>query len=144
MGINRYIDHIGYIIRMKTPQQRRKLLEKLIDVMPSLDVRPFIQVVDNIVGSLGDGVKGDFDGVVPLGEMTNKLLQLQQDVQTLLPPERVAEKSKVADEWAATQKKRLMEQRKIGEQRLKAARETEGRQAEIDDLLTLGESERFD
>jgi hypothetical protein len=120
------------------------LLESLIDDMPTMDVRPFVQVVDNIVGSLGDGVKGDFDGVVPLGEMTNKLLQLQQDVKTLLPPERIAEKSKDADEWAAAQKKRLMEQRKVGEQRLKAARETESRQDEIDDLLTLGESERFD
>jgi hypothetical protein len=143
-GINRYIEHIWYVLRMETPRQRRMLLESLIDDMPTMDVRPFVQVVDNIVGSLGDGVKGDFDGVVPLGEMTNKLLQLQQDVKTLLPPERIAEKSKDADEWAAAQKKRLMEQRKVGEQRLKAARETESRQDEIDDLLTLGESERFD
>lgn len=143
-GINRYIEHIWYVLRMETPRQRCLLLEELINGMPTMDVRPFVQVVDNIVGSLGDGVKGDFDGVVPLGEMTNKLLQLQQDVKTLLPPERIVEKSKDADEWAANQKKRLMEQRKVGEQRLKAARDTESRQDEIDDLLTLGESERFD
>ncbi|KAL3921038.1 MAG: hypothetical protein SGILL_002963 [Bacillariaceae sp.] len=143
-GINRYIEHIWYVLRMDTPRQRRLLLEELINDMPTMDVRPFVQVVDNIVGSLGDGVKGDFDGVVPLGEMTNKLLQLQQDVKTVLPPERITEMSKDADEWAALQKKRLMEQRKVGEQRLKAARNTESRQDEIDDLLTLGESERFD
>ncbi|KAG7339364.1 hypothetical protein IV203_006617 [Nitzschia inconspicua] len=112
-GINRYIEHIWYVLRMETPRQRRALLEMLIDDMPTMDVRPFVQVVDNIVGSLGDSVKGDFDGVVPLGEMTNKLLQLHRDVKDLLPPERIALKSKDADEWAARQKKRLLEQQMV-------------------------------
>lgn len=143
-GINRYIEHIWYVLRMETPRQRRLLLESLIDDMPTLDVRPFVQVVDNIVGSLGDGVKGEFDGVVPLGEMTNKLLQLHRDVQELLPPERVALKSRDADEWAARQKKRLLEQRKIGEQRLQAARETEHLAGEIDGSGSSGEIERIE
>ena len=84
-GINRYIDHIGYVLRMETPRQRRMLLKQLIDVMPTMDVRPFVQVVDNIVGSLGDGSQGDFDGVDTLGGMTNQLLQLRRDVQDFLP-----------------------------------------------------------
>jgi hypothetical protein len=134
-GINRYIEHIWYVLRMDTRRQRRLLLEMLIDDMPTLDVRPFVQVVDNIVGSLGDGVKGDFDGVVPLGEMTNKLLQLHRDVQELLPPDRIALKSRDADEWAARQKQRLLEQRRIGEQR---------RQAYLDgEVEASGEIERI-
>jgi hypothetical protein len=123
-GINRYIEHIWYVLRMETPKERRMLLEKLIDVMPTLDVRPFVQVVDNIVGSLGDGTKGEFDGVTALGEMTNKLLQLHRDVKDLLPPDRIALKSRDADEWAAKQKKRLLESRKVSQQRLRAARAT--------------------
>jgi hypothetical protein len=144
-GINRYIEHIWYVLRMETPQQRRQLLSDLIDDMPTMDVRPFVQVVDNIVGSLGDGVNGNFDGLVPLGEMTNTLLQLQNDVNELLPPERIAEMSKDADEWAARQKKRLLEQRQIGERRLKAAKEIAGRENEVDVLFgESGEVDRFD
>jgi len=143
-GINRYIEHIWYVLRMETPRERKLLLEKVIDDMPTMDVRPFVQVVDNIVASLGDGVKGDFDGVVPLGEMTNKLLQLRRDVNELLPPERIALKSRDADEWAARQKKRLLEHRKIGEQRLQAARDNEHLEDEIEALGASGEVERFD
>jgi hypothetical protein len=141
IGINRYLEHIWYILRMETPAERRMLLEKLVDAMPTLDVRPFVKVVDNIVGALGDSVKGEFDGVTPLGEMTNKLLQLHRDVKEVLPPERIAEKSKDADEWAAKQKQRLLEQRKLTKQRLKAAHETEYLDGE---LQRQGELERFD
>lgn len=144
-GINRYVDHIGYVLRMNTPQQRRRLLENLVDDMPTMDVRPFVQVVDNIVGSLGDGVNGNFDEVVTLGEMTNTLLQLQHDVRELLPPERIAEKSRDADEWAARQKKRLMEHRKIGEQRLQAAKEVGHLENDVDAMFgDSGEVDVFD
>lgn len=144
-GINRYIDHIWYVLRMETPQQRRRLLSDLIDDMPTMDVRPFVQVVDNIVGALGDGVNGNFDGLVPLGEMTNTLLQLQNDVKELLPPERIAEMSKDADEWAAKQKKRLLKQRQIGEQRLEAAKEAAQRESDVDMVFgESGEVDRFD
>ena len=143
-GINRYIEHIWYVLRMESPQERRMLLEKLIDVLPTLDVRPFVQVVDNIVGSLGDGTKGEFDGVTALGEMTNKLLQLHRDVQDLLPPERIALKSRDADEWAAKQKKRLLESRKVSQQRLRAARAAEHLQEEVESLGRRGEIERIE
>jgi hypothetical protein len=143
-GINRYIDHISYVLRMETPKQRRMLLKKLIDVMPSLDVRPFVQVVDNIAASLGDSVRGEFDGVTELGEMTNKLLQLRRDANELLPPERIALMSRDADEWAARQKKRLLESRKVSEQRLKAAQHTEHLQGEIEELGRRGEIERIE
>lgn len=143
-GINRYIDHIWYILRMDTPRQRRLMLDALVDAMPTMDVRPFVQVVDNIVGSLGDSVKGEFDDVAPLGEMTNKLLQLHRDMKEVLPPDRIAEKSRDADEWAARQKKRMLEQRRIGEQRLRAAKDTQHLEDEIDALIGGGEVERFD
>ena len=142
-GINRYIEHIWYIIRMETPKERRMLLEKLVDVMPTLDVRPFVQVVQNIVGSLGQGVSGDFDGITPLGEMTNKLLQLHRDVKDVLPPERIAEMSRDADEWAAKQRERLLEQRNLTKQRLKASQATEQFDNEIESFGQRGEVERF-
>ena len=144
-GINRYIDHIWYVLRMESPQQRRQLLSDLIDDMPTMDVRPFVQVVENIAGALGDGVNGNFDGMVPLGEMTNTLLQLQNDVNELLPPERIAVMSKDADEWAAKQKKRLLKHRQIGEQRLNAATEAAQRESDVDSVFgDSGEVERFD
>jgi len=143
-GINRYIEHIWYILRMETPTERKMLLEKLVDVMPTLDVRPFVQVVENIVGSLGQAASGDFDGVNPLGEMTNKLLQLHRDVKEILPPERIAEMSKDADEWAARQKERLLEQRNLTRQRLKASQATEHLDAEIESFGRSGEVERFE
>lgn len=143
-GINRYIEHVWYVLRMETPVERRLLLKKLIDVMPTLDVRPFVQVVENIVGSLGDSVKGEFDGATPLGEMTNKLLQLHRDVRDLLPPERIALMSRDADEWAAKQKERLLQQRNATKQRLQAARETEHLDGEVESLGRRGETEQFD
>jgi hypothetical protein len=143
-GINRYIEHIWYVLRMETPKERRMLLEKLIDVLPTLDVRPFVQVVDNIVGSLGDGTKGEFDGVTALGEMTNKLLQMHRDVKDLLPPDRIALMSRDADEWAAKQKRRLLESRELSQQRLRAARATEHLQEEVESLGRRGEIERIE
>ena len=143
-GINRYIEHIWYILRMETATERRMLLSKLIDVMPTLDVRPFVQVVDNIVGSLGEAAKGEFDGGYELGKMTNKLLQLHRDMKELLPPDRIDLMSRDADEWAAKQKERMLEQRNLTKQRLKAARDTESYDAEIEELGKRGEIERFD
>ena len=143
-GISRYIDHIWYVLRMETPTERRMLLKKLIDVMPTLDVRPFVQVVESIAGALGDSVKGDFDGADDLGDMADKVLQLRRDVKELLPPERIALMSRDADEWARKQKERLMEQRKLTQQRLKAARETEHMDGEIESLSRRGEFDRFD
>ena len=143
-GINRYIEHIWYVLRMDSQKERRMLLEKLIDTMPTLDVRPFVQVVDNIVGALGDSRRGEFDGATEIGEMSNKILQLYRDVHELLPPERIALKSQVADEWAEKQRKRLMEQRKVTTQRLQAARETEHLQGRIDEMVGSGEIERIE
>ena len=98
-----YLEHIWYVLRMKTAKERRI----------TLDVRPLVQVVENIAGSLGDGVQGNFDGFVELGEMTNESLQLHREIK-----EYIALMSKDADEWADRQKKRLMEQRKVANQRL--------------------------
>jgi hypothetical protein len=80
---------------------------------------------------LGQSAKGDFDGATPLGEMTNKVLQLYRDVREILPPERIAEKSRVADEWAARQRKRLMDQRQMTRQRIQASQDTEHLEDEI-------------
>eukprot|EP00957_Ditylum_brightwellii_P089395 6806730-Ditylum_brightwellii.AAC.1 len=33
-SVNRYLEHIWYILRMETRKERRELLEKLVDVMP--------------------------------------------------------------------------------------------------------------
>ena len=35
-SINRLVDHIGYVLRMETESERRMLLERLIDIMPSM------------------------------------------------------------------------------------------------------------
>ena len=143
-GINRYLEHIWYILRMETPPERRMFLEMLVDDMPTLDVRPFVRVVENIAGALGDSVRGEFDGAVPLGEMTNKLLQLYRDTKEVLPPERIAEKSRDADEWAAKQKQRLLDQRKLTKQRLKGAAKTEHLDEKIEAMERRGEFDRFD
>ncbi|GAX28403.1 hypothetical protein FisN_4Hh407 [Fistulifera solaris] len=143
-GINRYIDHIGYVLRMETAVERRLLLKQLIDVMPSLDVRPFVQVVDNIVGSLGDSVRGNFAGANVLGDMTNKLLQLSRDMKDLLPEERIALMSRDADEWAQRQREKLMESRSQTQKLLEAARETEHLDEEVESLARRGEVDRFD
>jgi hypothetical protein len=124
-SINRLLEHTWYILRMETPAERRKLLEMLVDDMPTMDVRPFVHVVENIAGALGQSATGDFDGATELGEMTNNVLQLYRDVREVLPPERIAEKSRVADEWVARQRKRLMDQRQMTRQRLKGSQDTE-------------------
>lgn len=99
---------------------------------------------DNIVSSLGTTVKGDFTEGVILGEMTNQLLQLQRDVSELLPEEKIDELSKDADAWAATQRQRLLERRKVTRQRLEAARQT----GDVDPDKVIkkpgAEAERFD
>jgi hypothetical protein len=99
-----------------------------------------LKVVDNIAASLGQGSKGEFD-VAVLGGMTNRILQLRRDVHDLLPPERIKEMSKDADEWVARQREKLMEQRGVSQQRLKSARETQSYDEEIG---RRGEVERFD
>ena len=141
-GINRYIEHIWYILRMETRQQRRSLLSEIIDAMPTLDVRPFVQVVDNIASSLGDAAKGETDTMV-LGEMTNSILQLHRDVHDLLPPDRINEMAKDADEWASKQRQRLMEQRNMTKKRLQQSRVTEPI-AEAILKRAAGEIERFE
>lgn len=142
-GISRYIDHIWYVLRMNTRAERRMLLEKLIDVMPTMDVRPFVQVVDNIVSSLGDAVRGDFDPA-GIGEMANKLIQLRVDVKALLPPERINMLARDADEWAARQKEKMMEARNQTQRRLKAGRDIENDPGLESEIRRRGESERFD
>jgi hypothetical protein len=126
---------------METPAERRLLLEKLVDAMPTLDVRPFVQVVESIVRCLGDSASGDFDGAFTLGQITNKLLQLRRDVRELLPPERIALMSRDADEWAAMQKNRLLEQRKQTQKLMEAARLTEHLDNEVAALGRNGEME---
>jgi hypothetical protein len=74
---------------------------------------------------------------------------LHFDVTELLPPERIAVKSRDADDWAAQQKQRLLEQRKIGEQRLQAAKDNQHREEEIHQQQqqpfgSSGEVDRFD
>ena len=152
-GIQRYMDHIGYVLRMETAKERRMLLEKLIDVMPTLDVRPFVAVVDNLAGALGDGARGEFGGsngssseeeAFLLGRMTNQIMQLYRDVHEMLPPERIAFKAKDADEWAARQKQILVERRQETQKRLQAARQTQDYDQAVDALGRQGEMERFD
>jgi hypothetical protein len=139
-GINRYIEHIWYVLRMESKTERRMLLSKFIDKLPTMDARPFVQVVDNIVASLGDSAQGEFDGYNEIGEMSNKLLQLRRDVKELLPPERIHLMSRDADEWAAQQKQRLLERRKVTQQRLQASRDTTDYD---DEIRRRGEMERI-
>ncbi|KAI2491510.1 hypothetical protein MHU86_23069 [Fragilaria crotonensis] len=120
----------------------KESLSEIIDAMPTLDVRPFVLVVDNIASSLGDAVKGETDPMV-LGEMTNSLLQLHRDVHDLLPPDRINEMAKDADEWAAKQRQRLMEQRNMTKKRLQQSRVTEPI-AEAILKRAAGEIERFE
>ena len=87
---------------------------RLVDDMPSMDVRPFVRVVDNIVASLGASARGDLaDGADVLGGMTKEILQLATDLDDILPPERIHEISRDADEWAARQREKLKERRKL-------------------------------
>ena len=59
---------------------------------------------------------------------------MRRDVKELLPPERIALKSRDADEWAARQRERLAEQRKDTKERLKAAKDTEHLDDKIDTI----------
>ena len=138
-SVNRLLEHIWYILRFESKSERRMLLEELVDIMPTLDVRPFVSVVNNIVGSLGGAVKGEFD-VDVVGDMTNKLLQLHRDVQEVLPLERIKEMSRDADEWAENRRKRLMEAREQTQNRLANAAKTD---AYDPDQPGRGEMERM-
>jgi len=125
-SLNRYTDHVFYVLRMKTRSERKELLRELINDLPSLDVRPFRKVVDNIVKSLGAVARGEWkdetDAEV-MGGMTNVILQLGVDIEELLPPEKIAEKSKVADEWARRQREKIREAQEMRRDRLKKQRE---------------------
>jgi len=121
--VSRYIDHIEYVLRMESKKERKELLIKLVDVMPSMDVRPFIKIVDNIVASLGTSAKGEFSDASVLGGMTREILQLSSDLKEVLPPERVDRMSRDADEWTARQRKKIQEQRDLTRQRLVAKRQ---------------------
>ena len=85
--VKQHIDHIWYVLWMKLKSERKKLLGKLINVMPTMGVHPFVRVMDNIVLSCGTTVKGDFTDGVILGNMTNKLLQLKNYVDDCLQRE---------------------------------------------------------
>eukprot|EP00540_Astrosyne_radiata_P022980 CAMPEP_0116869598 /NCGR_PEP_ID=MMETSP0418-20121206/27846_1 /TAXON_ID=1158023 /ORGANISM="Astrosyne radiata, Strain 13vi08-1A" /LENGTH=940 /DNA_ID=CAMNT_0004505707 /DNA_START=239 /DNA_END=3061 /DNA_ORIENTATION=- len=122
-SINRYLEHIWVVLRMKTPAMRRELLGRIIDDLPTMDVRPFVQVVDNIASSLGDAVKGDIDPV-EIGKWTKKIMQLHHDTHTFLPPERIDRMARDADEWAAKQRKRLERDVKLAKERLENSKKT--------------------
>lgn len=117
--VQRHVDSIWLVLRMDTNSQRRKLLELLVDDLPSLDVRPFRKVVDNIVGALGSGSRGEFDTSV-LGDYTNQILQLGRDIKEVLPPEKIRRKAKDADDWANEQRKKVVAMREEKMQLLKS------------------------
>ncbi len=111
--MKQHIDHIWYVLRMKSKSERKELRKKLINIMPTMDVHPFVRILDIIVSCLGISVKGDFmDGVI-LGKMMNKLLQLKNYVDELLPTDRINDLSKGANAWAAAQHEKLSECPKI-------------------------------
>ena len=56
--VKRYVNHVWYVLRMKSKTERKELPTKLIDAMPTMDVRPFVKVVNNIVSSLGSITEG--------------------------------------------------------------------------------------
>ena len=143
-GLSRYIDHIGYILRMQTPIERRLLLSEIIDALPAMDVRPFVQTVENIAGALGDAARGEFGDSIVLGEMTNKILQLYRDVRDLLPPERIDQLSRDADEWAKQKREKLSNQKIATTAHLKAADKAGFLEDDTVSLLRGGEMERHD
>jgi len=121
-SVQRHVDTIFYVLRMDTKVRRRRLLEFFVDDLPSLDVRPFRKVVDNIVGSLGTAVVqgGDSEMTRILGGMTKEILQLASDIKEVLPPERVAQKAKDADEWIKAQRQKISQLQEERRQRLRA------------------------
>lgn len=123
-SVQRHVDTILYVLRMDTKVRRRRLLELFVNDLPSLDVRPFRKVVDNIVGSLGTAVHGaggeDIETMRILGGMTKEILQLASDIKEVLPPERVAQKAKDADEWIKSQRQKISQLQEERRQRLRA------------------------
>ena len=90
--------------------------------MPTLDIRPFVKVVDNIASSLGSTVYGQFkDDNYELSKLTPKILQLSKDVHELLPPEKIALRSRDADEWLKRKKEGFLQGRKEAKEKLKQA-----------------------
>ena len=121
--VQRHVDSIMYVLRMDTKLRRRRLLELFVKDLPSLDVRPFRKVVDNIVGSLGTLARGE--GSSPevasvLGGMTIPILQLASDIKEVLPPERMREKAKEGDDWIKSQRKKISQLQEERRQRLLA------------------------
>ena len=73
VGIQRrYVDHVSLVLRMETPIERRMLLGKLIDAMPTLDVRPFVQTVENVAGgALGESANDEFQDDASMNGVQN-------------------------------------------------------------------------
>jgi len=121
--VQRHVDSIMYVLRMDTKARRRRLLELFVKDLPSLDVRPFRKVVDNIVGSLGTIVRGEDSSpevASVLGGMTIPILQLASDIKEVLPPERMREKAKDGDDWIKSQRKKISQLQEERRQRLLA------------------------
>jgi hypothetical protein len=150
-SVQRHVDTILYVLRMDTKKRRRRLLELFVNDLPSLDVRPFRKVVDNIVGSLGTvfraGGGGDSEMTRILGGMAKEILQLASDIKEVLPPERVAQKAKDADEWIKSQRQKISQLQEERRQRLRAKKaekeeamgiSTTGSQFDVDPLDEIG------
>merc|ERR1712003_147954 len=118
------------------------LLEKIVNDLPTMDVRPFHKVVTNIVSSLGTGVKGNFDGIDELATLTKPLLQLATDLNDILPPEKLALKSRDADEWIRSKKQKFLEQQKQVRNKLKQKLQTETQNTDGQNF-SITEIERF-
>lgn len=112
--INGHIDHMWQAVRMETPERCSKILEKMIEGIPSMDIRRFAVAVDQLYDSEGGNDKGKFGKVTPLPGEIEKFLQLQRDINHLLPAEQVAIKAVVADELVIIGKEKLLETRMIG------------------------------
>mmetsp|Transcript_14575 Transcript_14575/g.22484 ORF Transcript_14575/g.22484 Transcript_14575/m.22484 type:complete len:895 (-) Transcript_14575:367-3051(-) len=140
--VGRHVEIIWYCMRMKTRYQRRELLRMNVDNMATMDIRPFRKIVDNIVGALGSAAKGDFEEGKELGEWTKRIMQLSEDIEIVLPPERIAVLSRDADKWLAKQKERFIEQR----QKTKALIDSRKKGKEISDQYLMkgaGEEDRM-
>ena len=111
-NVNRHVENIWYILRMKTRNDRKELLRMIVKDLPTMDVRPFQKVVDNIVGALGASAKGEFDGFYKEKDMVKKIMQLSEDIEEVLSPEQMDIKARDADKWYEKKKKELMQQRK--------------------------------
>ena len=76
-----------------------------------------------------------------MGGITNKILQLQRDVEDILPLERVKLMSRDANKWTAGRRRNLVEPREETRLRLKNAREMEG--IDPDNMPGRGEIKRI-